>query len=85
MKNDSDISGEHEMTPKNKSLSPYLDGLSPDLKDLSPEKTEEVSTKLIDVEDSRYIGDISDIVAELEKNNDHPIETYLKHKSLDRI
>ncbi len=45
VKNNSGISGEHNISPENESLSPYLDGLSPVSQELSPEKTDDLSTK----------------------------------------
>ncbi|HEY6534535.1 MAG TPA: hypothetical protein VIY08_01800 [Candidatus Nitrosocosmicus sp.] len=47
------ISGEHNLSPVNESLSSCLEGLSPVLKKLSPEATEDLSTKS---DDSGYNG-----------------------------
>ncbi len=43
MKNDSGISGEHNLFPENESLSSVLDGLSPASDTLSPEDNQVLS------------------------------------------
>ncbi len=45
MKNDSGISGEHNISPENESLSPYLEGLSPGSQGLSPAESEDLNTE----------------------------------------
>jgi hypothetical protein len=61
-RNISGISGEHNLSPVNESLSPYLDKLSPVSKGLSPEETEDLSTRSNETGDSGDTGDKSSIV-----------------------
>jgi hypothetical protein len=44
VKNNSGISGEHNLSPENESLSTYFDSLSPALKELSPGENQVLST-----------------------------------------
>jgi hypothetical protein len=57
VKNNSDISGEHNIYSKNESLSPYLDGLSQDSDTLSPEDNQNLSTKSDEPGDRGHTGD----------------------------
>ena len=66
MKNDSGISGEHNLSPENESLSPYLENLSPDSQGLSPTKTEDLSTESTGTGDSGLTGEKYDIFPDKE-------------------
>ncbi len=61
VKNDSDVSGEHKISPENESLSPYFDSLSPVSNKLSPEEYHDLSTKS---DDSGDTGNKSDNIVE---------------------
>jgi hypothetical protein len=60
-KNNSGNSGEHNLSPENKSLSPYFDSLSPVSNELSPEENQDLSTK---PNNSGDTGDKSDNMME---------------------
>ena len=76
MKNDSGISGEHNLTPKNESLSPYLEGLSPGSRMLSPTETEELRVTSTVIGDSGHTGDISRLVSKEGKDMGYPKEIF---------
>ncbi len=69
MKNNSGISGEHNLSPANESLSPYLYGLSPAYDMPSSEDNPVSITKSGENGDN---GDKSGIVAEEGNDSDYP-------------
>jgi len=69
-KNNSGNSGEHNISPDNEDLTPYLDSLSPVSSVVSPEIIQELSTNFNDSGDSGDSGDKSTYVIEGDDKED---------------
>jgi hypothetical protein len=80
MKNDSGISGEHNLSQANESLSPYLDGLCSVSQGLSPADSPGLSTKSINFGFTVHTIDNFIVIENPQKRRHTQISYYLQKR-----